>query len=49
MTKSEFAYGNYGRFGIDEIVSSSLTAPQAFYVDVPAQSFANEQVSTYDF
>jgi len=28
---------------------NSLTAPQAFYVDVPAQSFANEQVSTYDF
>ncbi|KAL7006029.1 hypothetical protein EMMF5_004367 [Cystobasidiomycetes sp. EMM_F5] len=28
---------------------NSVTAPQAFYVDAPAQGFANYQVTTYDF
>jgi len=30
-------------------LSSSLTAPQAFYVDAPAQAYAGQEVGTYTF
>lgn len=52
MTLSEDSRILSGVRGFDadhSIITSSLTVPQALYVDKPAWDYANDEVSTYQF